>query len=119
MFVRLDDRLRGRGLTCVSLNCDYDGVPDKPPQHYAPRVLEFLNDKQSRCTNILLGDPLIDFLDAAEIDSTPTYLLYGRDGRLLRRFDGSQEEFTFAEVAQAVESAISAGCTCPPAVDLN
>jgi thiol-disulfide isomerase/thioredoxin len=109
-FARLQRRLAGRGLVCLSLNCDYDGIPEKPPRHYAPRVREFLAEQDARFTNILLTDPLLDVLDAAGIGSTPTYLLYGRDGRLLRRFDGSAEEFTFAEVVQAVESAVSTAC---------
>ena len=107
-FVELQQRFGGQSLACISVNCDYDGVPDKPPKYYAPRVLEFLGDNHAQFTNLLLSDPLIDFLDAAEIGSTPTYVLYGANGELLQQFDGSSEEFTFAEVVQAVESAISA-----------
>ncbi|MBL8852191.1 MAG: hypothetical protein JNG89_21140, partial [Planctomycetaceae bacterium] len=49
----------------------------------------------------------VEFLDAAGIEATPTYRLYGPDGKLLREFDGSTEEFTFDQVAQAVKSAVS------------
>jgi thiol-disulfide isomerase/thioredoxin len=106
-FVKLHQRLQGRGLVCVSVNCDHDGIPAKPPAHYAPRVLKFLKDHDARLTNLLLTDPLLDFLEAAEVEATPTYLLYDRSGQLLRRFDGSTEDFTFDQVAQAVESALS------------
>ena len=106
-FVELGRQLQGRGLVCVSVNCDYDGIPAKPPAHYAPRVLKFLREQHAHSTNLLLTDPLVEFLEAAKIDATPTYLLYDRSGQLLRRFDGSTEEFTFDQVAQAVESAMS------------
>src|SRR5262245_66177348 len=50
-FVDLNQRLRSRGLIAVSINCDYDGIPAKPPAHYAPRVLKFLQDQQARLTH--------------------------------------------------------------------
>lgn len=105
--VELHRRLEEHGLVCISVNCDYDGVPGKPPAHYAPRVLQFLREQDARFEHMLLSDPLVDFLDAAEIGSTPTFLLFGRDGAEARRFDGSVEEFTIDQVALAVESAIS------------
>jgi thiol-disulfide isomerase/thioredoxin len=114
-FVKLHDALRARGLVCISVNCDHDGIPDKPPSHYAPRVVDFLKQHDACLTNILLTDSLIDFLDAAGIEATPTYRLYGRDGQLLREFDGSAEEFTFDQVTQAVESAVSDAAEVTPA----
>ena len=107
-FVELQRRLGRSNLACITLNCDYDGIPEKPPKYYVKRVLEFLADNRATGTNVLLSDPLLDFLNAADIGATPTYLLYGPDGKLLRQFDGSREEFQFTEVVQAVESAISA-----------
>lgn len=118
-FVKLQQRLGSQDLACISLNCDYDGVPGKPPKYYAQRVLEFLADNRATGRNLLLSDPLLEFLDAAEIGATPTYLLYGPDGRLLRQFDGSEEEFQFTEVVQAVESAISAARTAGGHGDRN
>ncbi|MBL8850581.1 MAG: TlpA family protein disulfide reductase, partial [Planctomycetaceae bacterium] len=103
--VKLHEELSDRGLVCISVNCDHDGVPGKPPGYYAPRVLEFLKRHHASLTNLLLTDPLVEFLDAAGIEATPTYRLYGPDGKLLREFDGSTEEFTFDQVAQAVKSA--------------
>lgn len=79
------------------------------PSLVARRVsfLKFLKDHDARLANLLLTDPLLDFLDAAEIEATPTYLLDSRSGQLLQRFDGSTEDFTFDQVAQAAEPAIS------------
>lgn len=118
-FVALSRRMQGRGLVCLSVNCDHDGIPSKPPRHYAPRVLEFLNQHAAHFENLLLTDPLIDFLNAAEIGATPTYLLYGRDGKLRQQFDGSTEEFTFDQVVQAVESEISARSNPAETKDIN
>ena len=118
-FVDLHRQLQGRGLVCVSVNCDHDGIPAKPPAHYAPRVLKYLQDNQAYTTNLLLTDPLVAFLEAAKIEATPTYLLYDRSGQLLRTFDGSTEDFTFEQVAQAVESAMSQETGPVPAKEQN
>jgi thiol-disulfide isomerase/thioredoxin len=109
-FVELNQRLQGRGFVSISVNCDYDGIPAKPPSHYAPRVLKFLREHDAKLTNLLLTDPLVDFLETAKFEATPTYLLYDRSGKLLQQFDGATEDFTFDLVAQAVESAISERC---------
>jgi len=118
-FVELSRQQQGRGLVCISVNCDYDGIAAKPPAHYAPRVMKFLRENQAHTMNLLLTDPLVDFLDAAKIEATPTYLLYDRSGRLLKRFDGSTEDFTFDQVAKAVKSAMSQRTERVPATERN
>lgn len=112
-FVKLQERFGAERLACVSVNCDYDGVPGKPPQHYQPKVQEFLQEQQAEFDHVLLSVPFVDFLDEIELASTPAYLLFDSEGKLVRRFDNDDaddesEEFTMAQVVQAVEDLLAA-----------
>lgn len=107
-FVSLQQKHRAAGLACISVNCDYDGVPDKPPEHYRPNVEKFLQEQQAEFDNVLLSVPFVDFLELIDLASTPAYLLYDAEGKLVRRFDNDEalkeeDEFTMAQIAAAVE----------------
>jgi thiol-disulfide isomerase/thioredoxin len=122
-FVALQQQHGAAGLACISVNCDYDGVPDKPPGHYRPKVEKFLQEQQAEFDHVLLSVPFADFLEQIELGTTPAYLLYDADGRLVRRFDNDEalkeeDEFTMAEIAAAVEELLAnrgAGGTASPA----
>lgn len=108
-FAGLLDRFDREELTCVSLNCDYDGVPGKPPAHYRPAVIKFLEQQRNGIDHVMLSDPLIDFMDAVKLNSTPALFVFNRDGKLVRRFDNDQadsaeEEFTMDQVEAAVRA---------------
>lgn len=107
-FVALHEQYGPDRLVCISVNCDYDGVPEKPPEHYLPKVGRFLADQQADFEHVLLNVPFVDFLEQIELGTTPAYLLYGADGQLIRRFDNDEaleesQEFTMAQVADAVK----------------
>lgn len=111
-FVALHERFKDKEFTCVSVNCDYDGVQDKPPEFYRPQVTEFLQQQDARFDHILLSVPFIDFLDEIKLDSTPAYLLYDAEGRLVRRFDNdaaktAEDEFSLEDVAEAVGALVN------------
>lgn len=106
-FVDFHGNYRKRNVECLSLNCDYDGVPGKPPEYYRERVLTFLHRQKATCENLLSSDPLTDLIDREKV-TYPQVLVYGRDGSLARRFDSDQsdagsEGFTFTDVAQTVD----------------
>ena len=111
-FVALQQRHGAAGLACISVNCDYDGVPDKPPEHYRPKVEKFLQEQQAEFDHVLLSVPFADFLEQIELGTTPAYLLYDADGKLVQRFDNDEalkeeDEFTMAEIAAAVEELLT------------
>ena len=113
-FVALQQVHGAQGLACISVNCDYDGVPDKPPAHYRPKVEKFLQEQQAEFDNVLLSVPFADFLEQIDLASTPSYLLYDAEGKLVRRFDNDaalreEDEFTMADVAAAVEELLRDG----------
>jgi thiol-disulfide isomerase/thioredoxin len=71
-------------LTCVSLNVDYIGLPNKPPESYQEKVLAFL-EKQAATEihNYLATEPDTDILDKANAESMPAILIYDTEGELV------------------------------------
>ena len=107
-LMTLVDSLPADRVVCIAVACDYDGIPEKPPEFYRPKVAAFLAEhKSQRTEHILLNIPFIDFLEQRELKSTPAVYLYGPDGKLVKRFDNDdakrvEDEFTHAQVKQAI-----------------
>jgi thiol-disulfide isomerase/thioredoxin len=106
-FVDLRETFGDR-IALVAVNCDYDGIAGKPPAHYADKVRTFLTKQDATFDNVLLSTPFIDFLEAANLGTTPAVYVYGRDGKLLKRFDNDDaqvaEEFDIDDVAAFLKS---------------
>lgn len=105
-FVALQKKY-GPRVQCISVNCDYDGVPGKPPQYYRKHVLQFLRKQKATCENVLLTIPFLGFLNQIKLESTPALLVYDRNGKLVRRFDNDnavkeEEEFTMKQVESLI-----------------
>jgi thiol-disulfide isomerase/thioredoxin len=108
-FAALQQRFGPEKLVCISVNCDYDGVPDKPPAFYRPRVVEMLEKNAAVFPNVMLTTSLIKFLDEVALASTPAVYVYNAKGKLERRFDNDdavreEDEFRMADVERLVES---------------
>ena len=106
-FARLQDRFDHDEFACLALNCDYDGVAGKPPEYYRPRVTEFLKQQPSGIEEVMLSDPLLDFMEEVELNSTPALFLFDENGKLVQRFDNddadsSEDEFTFEQIEESV-----------------
>ena len=106
-FVDLHRKYAERGVACIAVNCDYDGIKDKPPEFYRPQVEKFLRQQQARFENVLLTLSFIDLLNKLELESTPAALVYDRKGNLVKRFDNDGvtkevDEFTPADVEKLV-----------------
>lgn len=107
-FVALQQRFGPEQVACISVNCDYDGVPDKPPAFYRPRVREMLQNNGAEMPNVLLTTSLLEFLEEAELASTPAVYVYNAQGKLERRFDNDhalreEDEFRMVDVERLVE----------------
>ncbi|MEX1098678.1 MAG: TlpA disulfide reductase family protein [Planctomycetales bacterium] len=102
-FVAIQERF-GDDVACISVNCDYVGLDDQPVATYrADALAELRKQDAGRIENVLLTDPLLEFMERAGVESTPTLFLYARDGRPAKRFDnanakGPEEEFTAEQV---------------------
>jgi thiol-disulfide isomerase/thioredoxin len=107
-LVALDKKHRTDGVACISLSLDYDGIKDKPPESYRERVLKFLTKSEATFDNVLSNVPSDDLLDKhLELASMPAVYVYGRDGKLVKRFDNESvsneiPEFTYKDVTKLV-----------------
>ncbi len=80
-------------VACLSVSTDYAGIKSKPPTFYEPKVLEFLTSQKATCKNILCSlesDALFEQLDLASI---PAVYVYGKDGKLAKRFAGEEVHY--------------------------
>jgi thiol-disulfide isomerase/thioredoxin len=94
-------------IALISVNCDYDGIPDKPPKFYRAGVLKFLKKQNATFDNVLLNISLLRFLDEARLESTPALYVYDKTGKLAKRFDNDKaekesDEFTMQQVQKLV-----------------
>jgi thiol-disulfide isomerase/thioredoxin len=97
-------------LACLSLSLDYEGIGDV--DEVIPRVRGFLEKVDARITNLLSGEEADAMLDKLELVSVPGVFVYGRDGKLLERYDDDMAAtrlgrgFTYEDVEQTVRDAI-------------
>ncbi len=95
-LVALHQKYGNDKLVCISVSCDYEGIPGEPPESKKEAVLEFLSGSQASFTNILLSDNSEDVFEYAGIASIPAVFVYGTDGKLNKRFEvKSREDFTY------------------------
>ena len=93
----------GKKIVCVSFNLDYAGIKSKPPIYYRPRVEQFLQSRNAEFRNIMSTVDAIEVFDSLKLNSIPAVLVYGKDGKLAKRFDesllqdGEEEAFTYEE----------------------
>lgn len=111
-LVALDKQHRKDGVACISLSLDYDGIASKPPETYRERVLKFLTKQEATFDNVLSSVSSEELLDKLELASMPAVYVYGRDGKLVKRFDNESitkesEEFTYKDVTKLVEELLA------------
>ncbi|APZ93662.1 TlpA family protein disulfide reductase [Fuerstiella marisgermanici] len=93
----------GDDIVCMSFNLDYAGIKSKPPSYYRPRVEEFLQSRKAEFRNIMSTVDAIEVFDQLKMNSIPAVLVYGKDGKLAKRFDdtllqdGEEEAFTYKD----------------------
>ncbi len=106
----------GAQVTCLSLSFDYEGFGT--PEEVLPPVQEFLSQVGAGAVENLLGREDSDTLyQQLELTSVPAVYVYGRDGRLLRRFDDDYaanklgRPFSYADVRKLVDQALAGEAT--------
>jgi thiol-disulfide isomerase/thioredoxin len=78
----------GADVVCMALNCDFIGAKNKPVDYYHERVLAALNDlKATNVVNLISTVPADELFLEMDIDSIPAVYVFGRDGKLVKRFD--------------------------------
>ncbi len=111
-LVKLHQKYGGKEVACMSLSCDYAGIKNKPPEFYRERVEKFLSKQGAEFQNLLSSVPSEDLFEKMKLSSIPAVYVYGRDGKLVKRFDNEQaksdaDEFTYAEVTKLVEELVA------------
>jgi thiol-disulfide isomerase/thioredoxin len=111
-FVAFANKYADRGVACMSIDLDYDGIEGKPPEYFRERVQKFLDGQRAEFENVVLAVPCIDFLNLMDLHSSPTFLIYSTDGKLLEKLDGDsvaggQEALTMEYVASVVDRHLS------------
>jgi thiol-disulfide isomerase/thioredoxin len=83
-LVALDRKYRERGLNCISLSFDYEGIGK--PAAQAPRVLQFLREQEATFDNVLSSVDSDSLYQKLQIASIPVVFVYDRQGKLRERF---------------------------------
>ncbi|MDA0834386.1 MAG: TlpA disulfide reductase family protein [Planctomycetota bacterium] len=110
-YAELSRRWTEDDVVFYDINCDYDGIDDKPPAFYLPQVFELHEKHPSASRHVALTDAFIDFLDDNDIRSTPTVLVYDQSGKLVKQFDNDkaykeEDEFHADDVGTLVEQVL-------------
>ncbi|MBL8814964.1 MAG: TlpA family protein disulfide reductase [Planctomyces sp.] len=101
-------------VVCISYNVDYSGIKSKPAETYRARVEKFLVKNEATFTNILSTQAADEVFEKLKLASIPAVYVYGRDGKLAKRFDeslledGEEEAFTYKkDINPFVEDLVS------------
>jgi len=111
-LVKMHQKYGGKEVVCMSIACDYAGIKNKPPEFYRERVEKFLDKQGATFENLLASVPSEELFDKMGISSIPAVYVFGRDGKLVKRFDNEQakteeENFTYADVTKLVEELVA------------
>ncbi|MEZ6060769.1 MAG: TlpA disulfide reductase family protein [Planctomycetaceae bacterium] len=92
-----------KDVVCVSFCVDYVGIKSRPPERYREKAEKFLVKQNAAFRNYLSTTASDELFDEIKLSSIPAVYVYGRDGKLAKRFDpsliedGKEEAFTYAE----------------------
>jgi thiol-disulfide isomerase/thioredoxin len=75
-------------LACISLSLDFEGLGK--PEDVAHGVMKFLVAQNATFENILSSEPSDVLLKKLNLPSIPAVFVYGPDGKLAQRFEGSK-----------------------------
>lgn len=80
-------------VACISLNCNFTGSEDEPPDAARGEIEAFLAKQRAQFDNLISTEPdhkLFELLDAAAI---PVVRVYDRTGKLRKQFDNDENEY--------------------------
>jgi thiol-disulfide isomerase/thioredoxin len=104
-FVKLSKRYRERGLACISLSFDYEGIGR--PEDEAPRVLDFLRKQNADFDNVLASEEADTMYKKLGIPSVPEVFVYDRNGKLVARLQEAAENSKEKPLYDRVEDLVA------------
>lgn len=103
-----------KDVLCVSFNIDYVGIKSRPADTYRERVEKFLSKQKAVFPNFLCSKEADAVFAELKLTSIPAVYVFGRDGKLAKRFDdslledGEEEAFTYKDdINPFVESLVN------------
>ncbi|MFN3151872.1 TlpA disulfide reductase family protein [Bremerella sp.] len=104
-LVDVHNEFSGEDVKCITVSLDYIGLADEGPETYKDKVMPILQHVGATFDNIIAADDSETMLKKLELAAPPAVMVYGRDGKLAKRFDNekaaSEEEgFTYADDIQ-------------------
>jgi thiol-disulfide isomerase/thioredoxin len=84
---------RADQVVCVSLNCNYVGLADEPPQQAQPDIEAFLRKQTATFENIICTDPDEQLLMKLNAASIPIVRVYDKQGKLSKQFVNDDDEY--------------------------
>lgn len=91
-------------LVAVTINIDYSGLPDDPPEACKKRALDrFLRKKDAQGVHYVSSTEDTTIYETLDVGSIPVVLVYDTNGKLLKKFGGTGELSYGDEVIPFVE----------------
>jgi hypothetical protein len=84
---------RSPEVVCLTFNMDYAGEADAPPESLRESVQKPLKEAAADLQNVISSDPDLKIYEALDLGAVPAVLVYGRDGKLAKRFDNDTGEY--------------------------
>jgi len=107
-------RAHAPDVVCIAFNMDYSGAASETPDSFREPVNQFLTKHGATFLNVISSDAADDVFRRLKLGSIPAVLVYGRDGRLAKRFDNDDalygdEGFTYEkQIVPLVEQLLNA-----------
>jgi thiol-disulfide isomerase/thioredoxin len=86
----------GDAIQCISVDVDFDGRKSRPPESYEEKIVGFLSSVGATFPNYISRTPSDDVLDALDVVSIPTVLIYDAQGKLVKQFVDADETAGFS-----------------------
>jgi thiol-disulfide isomerase/thioredoxin len=102
-FVELHKKYKDQ-VACVSLSLDNQGL-DKIETVVEQKVKPFLNEKKATFDNVVTKEEDTEVFKKLDIPSIPAVLVYGRDGKLVKKY--AEGEFSYQEVEGTVKELLA------------
>jgi thiol-disulfide isomerase/thioredoxin len=91
-LVKLQDQFPDK-VACISVNLNYDGSADAPPESHREEVLKFLTKRRAGFQNVICSDPDEKMYTLLDLGAIPAIYIYDAQGKVHTRFDNDTGEY--------------------------
>ncbi len=107
-------------LVTISLNLDHDEANVPPPEELQKEVRDKLVELKLEITNVMSSEAYEDVLARHDMFSLPAAIVYDRDGKEFRKFEGdlSYEEQVFPLIAEMLSASDDGAAAAEPSEDV-